>query len=189
GKHVLLMMDSVTRFAMAQREIGLAVGEPPTTRGYTPSVFALLPRLLERSGAGESGTITALYTVLVEGDDLNEPVTDAVRGILDGHIVLSRSLAHFNHYPAIDVLESVSRLGRDICTPEEVALAAKAREQLALYRKNEDLVAIGAYQTGASAALDRAIALQEPLRTFLRQEIRELTSRGESFQRLAALLA
>ena len=188
GKNVLLMMDSVTRFAMAQREIGLAVGEPPTTRGYTPSVFALLPRLLERSGTGETGAITALYTVLVEGDDLNEPVTDSVRGILDGHIVLSRALANFNHYPPIDVLESVSRLSQDICQPEELALAAQAREVLALYRKNEDLVSIGAYQKGASAALDRSIALQEPLRQFLRQGVREHTERAESFARLGRIL-
>jgi flagellum-specific ATP synthase len=188
GKHVLLMMDSVTRFAMAQREIGLAVGEPPATRGYTPSVFALLPRLLERSGAGETGTITALYTVLVEGDDLNEPVTDAVRGILDGHLVLSRALAHFNHYPAIDVLESVSRLGRDICTAEELAMAARAREHLALYRKNEDLVAIGAYQQGASPALDRAIALHEPLRGFLRQDVADRTARADAFAALKGIV-
>ena len=188
GKNVLLMMDSVTRFAMAQREIGLAVGEPPTTRGYTPSVFALLPRLLERSGTGETGAITALYTVLVEGDDLNEPVTDAVRGILDGHIVLSRALANFNHYPPIDVLESVSRLSQDIGKPDELALAARAREALALYRKNEDLVSIGAYQKGASAALDQAIALQEPLRQFLRQGVHELTGRAESFSRLKQIL-
>jgi len=173
---------------MAQREIGLAIGEPPATRGYTPSVFALLPRLLERAGAGETGAITALYTVLVEGDDLNEPVTDAVRGILDGHIVLSRTLANFNHYPAIDVLESVSRLSRDICSPEEVSLAARAREHLALYRKNEDLVAIGAYQKGASAALDQAIALHEPLRQFLRQTVDELTGRSEAFSRLKNIL-
>jgi len=188
GKSVLLMMDSVTRFAMAQREIGLAIGEPPATRGYTPSVFALLPRLLERAGAGESGAITALYTVLVEGDDMNEPVADAVRGILDGHLVLSRSLAHSNHYPAVDVLESVSRLTRDVCTPDEVELAAKARELLALYRKNEDIVSIGAYQKGASPALDRAIALHEPLRTFLRQRVDEHTPRADSFRQLKEIL-
>ncbi|MBI2516380.1 MAG: FliI/YscN family ATPase [Opitutae bacterium] len=189
GKNVLLMMDSVTRFAMAQREIGLAIGEPPATRGYTPSVFALLPRLLERTGAGEEGAITALYTVLVEGDDMNEPVADAVRGILDGHVVLSRQLAHFNHYPAIDVLESVSRLSRDVCTPEELGAAARAREHLALYRKNEDLVSIGAYQKGANAALDQAIALQEPLRNFLRQGVNELTPRAESFTQLKRITA
>jgi len=184
GKNVLLLMDSVTRFAMAQREIGLAVGEPPATRGYTPSVFALLPRLLERSGAGETGAITALYTVLVEGDDMNEPVADAVRGILDGHLVLSRALAHFNHYPAIDVLESVSRLTNDICTPDEVKLAAAAREQLALYRKNEDLISIGAYQKGANPALDRAVALHEPLRDFLRQAVLEHMARADTFTKL-----
>jgi flagellum-specific ATP synthase len=189
GKSVLLMMDSITRFAMAQREIGLATGELPATRGYTPSVFALLPRLLERAGTGESGSITALYTVLVEGDDLNEPVTDAVRGILDGHIVLSRSLANFNHYPAIDVLDSVSRLSRDICSPEELDLAGRAREHLALFRKNEDLVTIGAYQKGASAALDRAVALHEPLRRFLRQGVNELTARAETFSQLKDILS
>jgi hypothetical protein len=189
GKNVLLMMDSVTRFAMAQREIGLAIGESPATRGYTPSVFALLPRLLERAGAGERGTITALYTVLVEGDDMNEPVADAVRGILDGHVVLSRQLAHFNHFPAIDILESVSRLNRDLCTQQQLAVAAQAREVLALYRKNEDLVSIGAYQKGASAALDRAIALQDPLNRLLRQEISEITPRAESFSRLEAIIA
>jgi len=189
GKNVLFMMDSVTRFAMAQREIGLAVGEPPTTRGYTPSVFALLPRLLERSGTGETGAITALYNVLVEGDDMNEPVADAVRGILDGHIVLSRSLAHFNHYPAIDILESVSRLTRDVCTPAEIALAGRAREHLALYRKNEDLVSIGAYQKGANAALDQAVALHEPLRKFLRQAVDEHVPRAQTFTNLQQILA
>jgi flagellum-specific ATP synthase len=188
GKHVMLMMDSVTRFAMAQREIGLAIGEPPATRGYTPSVFAMLPRLLERSGTGETGSITALYTVLVEGDDMNEPVADAVRGILDGHLVLSRSLAHFNHYPAIDVLESVSRLSRDVCTPEELESAAIAREHLALYRKNEDLVSIGAYQKGVNAELDRAIAIQEPLKKFLRQGVNELTPRADSFKQLRKVI-
>ena len=188
GKNVLLIMDSVTRFAMAQREIGLAVGEPPATRGYTPSVFAMLPRLMERSGAGELGVITALYTVLVEGDDMNEPVADAVRGILDGHLVLSRSLAHFNHYPAIDVLESVSRLTQDICTPEEVALAARGREHLALYRKNEDLISIGAYQKGANAALDKAIALHEPLGKFARQPVHEHTDRAQCYAQLKQIL-
>lgn len=188
GKNVLLMMDSVTRFAMAQREIGLAVGEPPATRGYTPSVFALLPRLLERSGAGESGSITAIYTVLVEGDDMNEPITDAVRGILDGHIVLSRALANSNHYPAIDVLESVSRLSRDICLPSEVELAGRAREQLAVLRKNEDLITIGAYQKGSTPAIDQAIALQEPLRRFLRQGILDSSTRTEAFVQLKRIL-
>jgi flagellum-specific ATP synthase len=188
GKNVLLLMDSVTRFAMAQREIGLAIGEPPATRGYTPSVFALLPRLLERAGAGEHGTITALYTVLVEGDDMNEPVADAVRGILDGHLVLSRALAHANHYPAIDVLESVSRLTRDICLPAEVESAARAREHLALYRRNEDLITIGAWQKGASPALDRAVVLHEPLRAFLRQGVDESTPRADTFVRLRQLL-
>lgn len=189
GKNVLFMMDSVTRYAMAQREIGLAIGEPPATRGYTPSVFALLPRLLERAGAGERGAITALYTVLVEGDDMNEPVADAVRGILDGHIVLSRQLAHFNHYPAIDVLESVSRLTRDVCVPDEVALAGRAREQLALYRKNEDLISIGAYTKGANPALDQAIALHEPLRNFLRQSVHEPSARAQTFANLKKIIA
>ncbi|MFA6286546.1 MAG: FliI/YscN family ATPase [Opitutaceae bacterium] len=189
GLNVLLLMDSVTRFAMAQREIGLAIGEPPATRGYTPSVFAMLPRLLERAGAGETGSITALYTVLVEGDDMNEPVADTVRGILDGHLVLSRALAHANHYPAIDVLESVSRLTRDICLPEEVELAARAREHLALYKRNEDLITVGAYQKGASAALDRAVALNDALKTFLRQSIDEVTARGDAYTRLASLLS
>jgi flagellum-specific ATP synthase len=189
GKNVLFMMDSVTRYAMAQREIGLAVGEPPATRGYTPSVFAMLPRLLERAGAGETGAITALYTVLVEGDDMNEPVADAVRGILDGHIVLSRALAHFNHYPAIDVLESVSRLTRDVCSPDEVAVAGKAREHLALYRKNEDLVSIGAYTKGANPALDQAIALHEPLKNFLRQSVHEHTARAQTFANLKKIVA
>jgi flagellum-specific ATP synthase len=188
GANVLLLMDSVTRFAMAQREIGLAVGEPPATRGYTPSVFAMLPRLLERAGAGETGTITALYTVLVEGDDMNEPVADAVRGILDGHIVLSRALAHANHYPAIDVLESVSRLIRDVCAPEEVTLAGRGREHLATYRKNEDLITIGAYQKGAHKALDEAVALHDPLRGFLRQAIHDRIGRAQSFRELRQIL-
>ncbi len=188
GANVLLLMDSVTRFAMAQREIGLAVGEPPATRGYTPSVFALLPRLLERAGSGERGTITALYTVLVEGDDMNEPVADAVRGILDGHIVLSRALAHANHYPAIDVLESVSRLMNDVCTPEERSSSGRGREHLSLFRKNEDLITIGAYQKGTNAALDQAVALNDPLRAFLRQPVEERVERAESFAQLKRIV-
>ena len=171
GRNVLLLMDSVTRFAMAQREVGLAVGEPPATRGYTPSVFALLPRLLERSGTGESGAITALYTVLVEGDDMNEPVADTVRGILDGHVVLSRALAHANHYPAIDILESISRLGREVAPKAVLEAAAAAREHLALYRRNEDLINIGAYTKGSNPALDRAIRVHGPLQDYLRQGV------------------
>ena len=173
GQNVLLMMDSVTRFAMAQREIGLAVGEPPTTRGYTPSVFSLLPQLLERAGAGEQGAITGLFTVLVEGDDMNDPIADAVRSILDGHIVLTRELATQNHYPAIDVLESVSRLNRDLLAPEKMKLTADAREHLAVYRKNQDLINIGAYPAGSSPVIDQAIALHLPLNKFLRQNVTE----------------
>jgi flagellum-specific ATP synthase len=171
GKNVLMMMDSVTRFAMAQREIGLAVGEPPATRGYTPSVFALLPQLLERAGSGATGSITGLFTVLVDGDDMNDPIADSVRSILDGHIVLSRDLATQNHYPAIDVLSSVSRLNRDLTTPEQQALSGKARESLAIYRKNQDLINIGAYTAGASAEIDQAIRLNDPLRSFLTQSV------------------
>ncbi len=188
GKNVFFMMDSVTRFAMAQREIGLAVGEPPSSRGYTPSVFSLLPRLLERTGNGERGSITAFYTVLVEGDDMNEPITDAVRGILDGHIVLSRALATGNHFPAIDVLESVSRLVREISSPNESELAGKARDLLALYRKHEDLIAIGAYAKGTNPKIDLAIEKYEPLMQFLRQKMGEKFSRAESFQQIGALL-
>jgi flagellum-specific ATP synthase len=173
GRSVLLMMDSVTRFAMAQREIGLAVGEPPATRGYTPSVFSLLPQLLERAGAGEQGTITGLFTVLVEADDMNDPIADAVRSILDGHVVLSRELATQNHYPAIDVLESVSRLNRDLLTPEQLELTARARDLMATYRRNQDLINVGAYPAGSNPAIDQAIALHEPLRNFLRQAVSE----------------
>ena len=176
GRNVLLLMDSVTRFAMAQREIGLAVGEPPATRGYTPSVFALLPRLLERSGAGETGAITALYTVLVEGDDMNEPVADTVRGILDGHLVLSRALAHANRYPAVDILESISRLEREVAPPAVLQCSAAAREHVALYRRNEDLINIGAYNKGSNPALDHAIRVHGPLQTYLRQSINEVVS-------------
>jgi flagellum-specific ATP synthase len=158
---------------MAQREIGLAVGEPPTTRGYTPSVFSLLPQLLERAGMGEHGSITGLFTVLVEADDMNDPIADAVRSILDGHIVLTRELASQNHYPAIDVLESVSRLVRDLLGPEQLALVGRAREFMALYRKNQDLINIGAYPIGTNPAIDQAIRWHEPLNRFLRQGVHE----------------
>ncbi len=188
GLNVLLMMDSVTRFAMAQREIGLAVGEPPATRGYTPSVFSLLPQLLERAGTGERGSITGLFTVLVEGDDMNDPIADSVRSILDGHIVLTRELATQNHYPAIDVLESVSRLTRDLLSPEQLDLAGRAREQLATYRKNQDLINIGAYPPGSSAAIDEAIRLHDPLRRFLRQAVGEGFAAAQSWTGLAAAL-
>ncbi len=188
GKNVMLMMDSVTRFAMAQREIGLAVGEPPTTRGYTPSVFSLLPQLLERAGAGERGAITGLFTVLVEGDDMNDPIADSVRSILDGHIVLTRELATQNHYPAIDVLESVSRLNRDLLSPEKIQITATAREHLATYRKNADLINIGAYPAGSNPAIDHAIALQPQLNQFLRQPVTEGFSGTQSWATLSKII-
>jgi len=188
GQNVLLMMDSVTRFAMAQREIGLAVGEPPATRGYTPSVFSLLPQLLERAGTGEHGTMTGLFTVLVEADDMNDPIADAVRSILDGHIVLTRELATQNHYPAIDVLDSVSRLSRDLCSAEQLRLAGQAREALAVYRKNQDLIHIGAYPAGSNAAIDQAIHLREPMNRFLRQGVLEGVSSEESWKVLGQIL-
>jgi flagellum-specific ATP synthase len=169
GADVLLMMDSVTRLAMAQREVGLAIGEPPATRGYTPSVFALLPRLLERAGTSERGSITGLYTVLVEGDDMNEPVADAARSILDGHCVLTRELAHRNHYPAIDVLQSVSRLAGEVTPPEIRAAAGALRETLAAYREKEDLITIGAYTAGADPRVDYAIRKRDQIDAFLRQ--------------------
>ncbi|MEW6160418.1 MAG: FliI/YscN family ATPase [Verrucomicrobiota bacterium] len=189
GQNVLLMMDSVTRFAMAQREIGLAVGEPPATRGYTPSVFSLLPQLLERAGTGETGSITGLFTVLVEADDMNDPIADAVRSILDGHIVLTRELATQNHYPAIDVLESVSRLVRDLLTPEQLELAGNAREMMALYRRNQDLINIGAYPAGSNVAIDRAIRLREPLQQLLRQRVDEGVSAAESWEMLKRIMS
>lgn len=169
GKDVLFMLDSVTRIALAQREVGLAVGEPPATRGYTPSVFALLPKFLERAGANKYGTITGLYTVLVEGDDMNEPVADAARSILDGHIVLSRALAHKNHYPAIDVLASISRVMNNIVPNEHKAAAGKIRNLLASYRKNEDLINIGAYAKGSDPNVDKAISLIDKINDFLKQ--------------------
>jgi flagellum-specific ATP synthase len=189
GQNVLLLMDSVTRFATAQREIGLAVGEPPATRGYTPSVFSLLPQLLERAGTSERGSITGLFTVLVEQDDMDDPIADAVRSILDGHVVLTRELAMQNHYPAIDVLASVSRLERDLLTPEQLELAGRGREALALYRKNQDLITIGAYPAGSNPAIDRAIQLQETLGRFLRQTVGDGVAAAESWRLLAQAMA
>jgi flagellum-specific ATP synthase len=189
GHDVMLMMDSVTRFAMAQREVGLAIGEPPATRGYTPSVFALLPRLLERAGTSTAGSITALYTVLVDGDDMNEPIADAVRSILDGHVVLTRSLAHAGHYPAIDVLQSVSRLVGEIVTPEVAAAGQQLRGALAVLREKEDLVAIGAYQPGTDPALDMALAHRSRIEGFLRQPVSERSDPEQSDLQLLELAA
>jgi flagellum-specific ATP synthase len=176
GLDVTFLMDSVTRFAMAQREVGLAIGEPPASKGYTPSVFALLPRLLERAGASAAGTITGFFTVLVEGDDFNEPICDAARGILDGHIILSRTLASRNHYPAIDVLNSVSRVMPAVTSREHVQLAAKARKHLATYEKARDLVNIGAYISGSDPEIDDALRVMPALNKFLQQENKEVTS-------------
>ncbi|MCX7816611.1 MAG: flagellar protein export ATPase FliI [Syntrophales bacterium] len=174
GKDVLLMVDSLTRFAMAQREVGLSVGEPPTTKGYTPSVFSLLPKLLERTGRIEGkGSITGLYTILVEGDDFNEPISDATRSILDGHVVLSRELANRGHYPAIDVLQSVSRVMIDIVDEEHMKKATKLQNILATYRKAEDLINIGAYVKGSNPEIDYAIAMIDKVNDFLRQDIDE----------------
>jgi flagellum-specific ATP synthase len=173
GADVMLMMDSVTRFAMAQREVGLAIGEPPATRGYTPSVFALLPKLLERSGTSANGSITGLYTVLVDGDDMNEPVADAVRSILDGHIVLTRELAHAGHYPAIDVLQSVSRLEGEISSPQVREAARLLRSLMAAYHAKRDLIAIGAYERGSDPLTDAAIGLQDGINGFLRQRVED----------------
>jgi len=189
GRDVLLMMDSVTRFAMAQREVGLAIGEPPATKGYTPSVFALLPRLLERPGMSDTGSITAFFTVLVDGDDLNEPISDAVRGILDGHIVLSRSLAAANHYPAIDVLNSVSRLMPDITPEEHRAHAGRFRDLLAAYRQAEDLINIGAYVAGSNPRVDEAISSYQSIVDFLRQGINECSEYGSTIERLKAIVS
>ena len=190
GKNVLLMMDSVTRFAMAMREIGLAIGEPPTTKGYTPSVFATLPKLLERAGRFKNeGTITGLYTVLVDGDDLTEPVSDSVRSILDGHIVLSRTLAAKNHFPAIDILNSSSRVMRDIIPPRHLELAGKAREVLASYEEAEDLINIGAYAKGSNPKIDYAISKIDAINDFLKQDYSQTTTLKNSLKQLGMLLS
>jgi flagellum-specific ATP synthase len=173
GRDVLLMMDSLTRFAMAQREVGLAIGEPPSSRGYTPSVFAALPRLIERAGQARTGSITALYTVLVEGDDFNEPITDAARSLLDGHVILSRQIAAHGQYPAIDVLPSVSRVMKDIVPAEQTASASRVRDWMATYRDAEDLINIGAYAQGKNPAIDEAVARAPAIAQFLRQPLEE----------------
>lgn len=190
GRDVLLMMDSLTRFAMSLREIGLAAGEPPSAKGYTPSVFVQLPKLLERAGKVEGkGSITGIYTVLVEGDDMNEPIADAARAILDGHIVLSRAIAHKGHYPAIDVLGSVSRVMKDIVEPSHRQQAARVVEYLATYREAEDLINIGAYKDGSNPQIDEAKRMIGPLRRFLRQDIDERVDFAQSLAALDQLFA
>ena len=188
GYDVLLMMDSLTRFAMAQREIGLAIGEPPVARGYTPSMYAEMPKLLERSGNFEKGSITGVYTVLVEGDDTNEPIADTVRGILDGHIVLSRQLANANHFPAIDVGASISRLMVEIVSPEHRQLAGKLRDIMSVYEKNADLVSIGAYKAGTNPKLDNALGKIDGINQFLMQGINENFTYDQSLELLRRLM-
>lgn len=185
GRDVVLMMDSLTRFAMAQREVGLSAGEPPATRGYPPSVFSVLPRLLERAGAGEVGSITGLYTVLVEGDDMNEPIADAARSILDGHVVLSRRLATSGHFPSIEVLDSISRVEPAITTPDQRALTAEVRRLLAAYRDTRDLIEIGAYVAGANPLVDRAVRLKDRIDGFLRQDKSVTPPAAEAWRLLA----
>lgn len=189
GKSVMLLMDSVTRFAMAQREIGLAAGEPPATRGYPPSVFSLLPKLVERAGCGPRGSITAFYTVLVEGDDTNEPVSDAVRGLLDGHTILSREIASKGHFPAIDVLQSLSRLMPIVADEEHRQAAMAVREVMAAYREHQDLISVGAYRPGANPLVDAAIAMQGEINGFLRQAVGEASSWETSRAALLELAA
>jgi len=183
------LIDSLTRFALAQREIGLAAGEPPATRGYPPSVFSTMPRLIERAGLSETGGITAFYTVLVEGDDPNEPISDCARGLLDGHVWLDRSLAHRGHYPAVDILQSISRLASDVCDPEHLEAARRIRHWLALYKENEDLITIGAYRPGADASLDEAVRRKNMIDSYLRQKADEqsnVSNAREGLFRLAA---
>ena len=189
GYDVLLMMDSLTRFAMAQREIGLAIGEPPVARGYTPSIYAELPKLLERSGNFQTGSITGIYTVLVEGDDTNEPIADTVRGILDGHIVLSRALAAANHYPAINIGASISRLMVELVPPEHRQLASRRRDILSVYEKNEDLVSIGAYKAGSNPKLDQALKQIDAINAFLKQGINESFSYEDCLKQMAAIFS
>jgi FliI/YscN family ATPase len=187
GQHVTLMMDSVTRFAMAQREIGLTVGEPPVARGYPPSVFAMLPRLLERAGTADKGSITGLYTVLAEGDDMQDPIADTVRSILDGHIVLSRTLAQENHYPAIDVLQSVSRLFTALSSPEHLSAAAVVRDAMFAHQQARDLINIGAYVAGSNPQIDRALRMQPHIQRFLRQPAETATDLAETLARIYSI--
>jgi flagellum-specific ATP synthase len=187
SRDVLFLVDSITRMAHAQREIGLAIGEPPATRGYTPSVFGLLPSFLERAGNSAQGTITGMFTVLVEGDDLDEPISDAARSVLDGHLVLARRLANRNHYPAIDVLESVSRCMPDVIAKDHLDMCGRLKDSMAAYRENEDLIQIGAYVAGSNDRVDRAIRLHGPLNTYLRQGRTEAPPFKESLQRLQEL--
>jgi flagellum-specific ATP synthase len=188
GKHVLLAMDSLTRFAMAQREIGLAAGETPATRGYPPSVFGALPKLLERAGPGERGSITAFYTVLTEGDDLHDPVGDASRSLLDGHLVLCRQLASGGIYPAIDVLESVSRLARDVAPGRQLEAIVQVRSWLAAYRSHADVIAIGAYRSGSNPKLDAAIRARAAIDQYLQQDPGENADGADSRDRLQQLV-
>ena len=187
GMDVLFMLDSITRIAMAQREVGLAIGEPPATRGYTPSVFALMPKLMERAGTNDLGTMTALYTVLVEGDDFNEPISDTSRSILDGHIILSRALAHKNHYPAIDVLQSLSRVMNDVVDENHKTAAGIIRNLMAVYAKNEDLINIGAYVSGTDPVCDRAIALMDKINIFLKQTTKEKIDYDQTINELTQI--
>jgi flagellum-specific ATP synthase len=189
GSHVVLMMDSVTRFAMAQREVGLSAGEVPATRGYPPSVFALLPQLLERAGAGEVGSITGLYTVLVEGDDMNEPIGDTARSILDGHVVLTRKLATAGHFPSIDVLESVSRVSSAVTTPDQRAEATALRQLLAAHRDARDLIEIGAYVSGSNPLVDFAVARERDITAFLRQDMHDSAPVEQSWAALHGLVS
>jgi flagellum-specific ATP synthase len=188
GRDVLLLMDSLTRFAMAQREIGLAIGEPPVSRGYTPSVFGVLPKLLERAGNDEKGSITGLYTVLVDGDDFNEPISDTVRGILDGHIVLSRKLAHKGHYPAIDILGSISRVMGDVTNDKHRFLAREIKKHMAVYTDAEDLINVGAYQKGSNEEIDEAIHKIKPINEFLKQETHDHVLLEQTLQNMADII-
>jgi len=189
GKHVLLMMDSLTRFAMAQREVGLAIGEPPVARGYPPSIYAALPKLLERAGNFQTGSITGIYTVLVEGDDTNEPIADTVRGIIDGHIILSRKVAMRNHYPAIDVLASVSRLMNDIVPREQNQNASKLRNMMSVHQDNFDLISIGAYKSGTNPELDNAISHMPSINGFLQQAVDESFTYAQTVEMLGKVVA